>query len=161
MQFAIIIKDAYPFTSDVKVIRLPVLAMFAPHTRKWRRTGRSLARSLAVNTDRCMKLNGEWSRESHYSSEIIGCWSSRASPSARYPSFARGSTGPSCENTCGEQERRTRGGEEEGSVTKAPAYGESERMETASTVRSKKSHGVCYGHSGPSGRYSQITRSFA
>lgn len=57
--------------------------------------------------------------------------------------------------------RRTRGGEEEGSVTKAPAYGESERMETASTVRSKKSHGVCYGHSGPSGRYPQITRSFA
>lgn len=39
----------------------------------------------------------------------------------------------SCENTCGEQERRTRAtnesGEEEGSVTKALAYGESERMD--------------------------------
>lgn len=31
VQFAIIIEDAYPFTSDVKVIRL-VLAMFAPYT---------------------------------------------------------------------------------------------------------------------------------
>ena len=61
MQFAIIIKDAYPFTSNVKVIRLPFLAMFAPHMEMEER--RPLACSRAVYTIYCVKLNGEQSRE--------------------------------------------------------------------------------------------------
>lgn len=76
MQFAIIIEDVYPFTSDVKVIRLSVLAMFAPYTHG--NGGEATARSLV--SGECGSFNEiKWgtSHESHYGSEIIGCRSSR------------------------------------------------------------------------------------